>query len=108
MADQQVIEAKPEFVEAEVVKVKGPKPFYLKPKFIASAILLMVIIGLVIWMIQVFSVYREAKVYKNAYDITQEQFQYCEKIANEKAEKKYFDYCDELKSRYKSVTREGK
>jgi hypothetical protein len=108
MADQNVIEAQSPVIEAEIVNVKRSTPFYRKPKFIALVILLALLIGFILWLVHVFSVYRKASVYKNAYDITQQQFEYCDKIANEKEEKKNFDYCDELKSRFKSIERETK
>ena len=108
MADNQIIEA--EVLETSIPnQAQSKKPFYKRAKFIFSVIFLILIIAVIIWLINVFSTYSKAKVYKEAYDVVQEQIKFCD---NPKAEEGQdinipVHYCDQFKLRFKVVEREN-
>jgi hypothetical protein len=93
--------------EQDVALNEKPKRNWLKSsKVIAVMVLLVGIIALVIWMIEVFNVYNKSKVYKEAYDIVQEEIIYCDKIQNTSQKQEVFNYCNQFRERFKVVDRE--
>jgi uncharacterized Fe-S radical SAM superfamily protein PflX len=79
--------------------------FYKKPKFIIGVIGILVLIGAVLWLVNVFSVYSKAKVYKKAYDTYESEMKYCDEVRTQKESQNVFNYCDLLSEKFKGVER---
>jgi hypothetical protein len=104
---------KSQIIEAEVVdapsQVKNTKrPFWKSFRFWKFIILLTLFIGSIVWAINAVSTYQNAKKYKEAYDIVQQQL---EKCVNPKAEDGKpitvtVNYCNEFNTRFDAIEKE--
>jgi hypothetical protein len=89
--------------EVHTEEVNAKKPFYKSLKLYFFLVLLLVIVGAVIWTINVLNVYKEASVYKKVYDTYQEEKAFCNGIKGTSQSKEVFDYCDRLAERFKDA-----
>jgi len=92
--------------EVEVAKVKKRRPFYLRFWFIASTFLLIAVIVLTVWMVNVLRVYNNSQKYEEAYDLVQQELQFCDEIEGKENKREIFNYCDEFKQRFLEIERE--
>jgi hypothetical protein len=94
----------PEILVPETVVAKS-RPFYAKPRFIVTVLGVLILIGVGAWLFHVFSVYRNAKEYKKAYDIVNTELSYCDSIKTQKESQNVFNYCDMLSDKFKGIER---
>lgn len=99
----QAVEGEPvEEYQHQKPKKKGR---FLKLKIILVIAFILAILFLLLFfkLREMYTTYQNADRYEKAYDITQEQFKYCEEIQGEKQEKRYFDYCDVFLERFEEA-----
>lgn len=68
--------------------------------------LIIALILLTLWMVEVFNVYNKASVYKESYDIVQEQIIFCDKIKGTSQKQEIFNYCEQFNERFKVIERD--
>lgn len=93
----EVIEATP------LVSTEKPKrPFYKSCKFIASVFGFIILVSVIVWLVNVFNVYKDAKTYKKDYDKVSAEREYCRRVnaGTEKANVDIFNYCKEFSKRF--------
>lgn len=102
--EESVVATPSEVIVTEEVLEAPQKPrFYQSWKFWGFIILLIALILGVFVIINVITVYREASLYKKAYDIVQKEREYCEEISNTSQPRDNFVYCDKFKEKFKEV-----
>jgi len=95
----------PSVVDAKVSETEQPtkKPFYKSFKFYLYLLSLIVLVGLALWLVNVFMVYRQASVYKKSYDVVQEEKKFCDSIKGTSQPKPVFDYCERFELKFKDL-----
>lgn len=95
-----VVEETPtEVVETEPTK----KPFYKSFKFWLYLVFVLLLVVLILWLTNVFMVYRQASVYKKTYDAVQDEKAFCQGIQGTSQSKEVFDYCDRFEAKFNSL-----
>ena len=83
--------------------IKKPHKLARNIKLIFGLIGAIIIIIGILWSIRAYNVYISADKYKSSYDLVQKELTYCNSVNTQAQEKKIFDYCDELTTRFKTV-----
>ena len=88
-------------IEGEVTPAK--KPFYKRFRFYLYLFFVILTVVIILWLANVFMVYRQASVYKKTYDQVQTEKTFCDSIQGTSQSKDVFDYCDRFQSKFKDL-----